>query len=109
MDAAIPLIWFLRRRCAHYLQRCAGLGIYEISLHSYRYAWAERAKVAGYCHAELRYERLNETSSSGSTTPAASIIRPGLSLKPAASGQVGILPEGIEEKPYQSYLALCAQ
>jgi integrase len=25
-----------------------GLGIHGVSLHSYRYAWAERAKVAGY-------------------------------------------------------------
>ena len=25
-----------------------GLGIHGVSLHSYRYAWAERAKTAGY-------------------------------------------------------------
>jgi integrase len=29
-------------------QRCLGLGIRGVTLHSYRYAWAERAKVAGY-------------------------------------------------------------
>jgi len=29
-------------------QRCRDLGIEGVSLHSYRYAWAERAKVAGY-------------------------------------------------------------
>ena len=28
-------------------QRCRQLGITGIKLHSYRYAWAERAKVAG--------------------------------------------------------------
>lgn len=28
-------------------QRCRQLGITGITLHSYRYAWAERAKVAG--------------------------------------------------------------
>ena len=35
-------------RATEFKQRCAGLGIEGISLHSYRYAWAERAKVAGY-------------------------------------------------------------
>ena len=29
-------------------QRCLGLGICGVTLHSYRYAWAERGKVAGY-------------------------------------------------------------
>jgi integrase len=28
-------------------QRCAGLGIGGVTLHSYRYAWAERAETAG--------------------------------------------------------------
>lgn len=35
-------------RATEFRQRCAGLGIYGLSLHSYRYAWAERAQVAGY-------------------------------------------------------------
>jgi integrase len=35
-------------RATEFKQRCVGLGIKGISLHSYRYAWAERAKVAGY-------------------------------------------------------------
>ena len=35
-------------RATEFKQRCQGLGIAGISLHSYRYAWAERAKVAGY-------------------------------------------------------------
>ena len=29
-------------------QRCVGLKIKGVTLHSYRYAWAERAKKAGY-------------------------------------------------------------
>lgn len=29
-------------------QRCEGLGIQGITLHSYRYSWAQRAKAAGY-------------------------------------------------------------
>jgi integrase len=35
-------------RATEFKQRCVGLGIQGVSLHSYRYAWAERAKTAGY-------------------------------------------------------------
>jgi integrase len=35
-------------RATEFKQRCDGLGIRGISLYSYRYAWAERAKTAGY-------------------------------------------------------------
>jgi integrase len=35
-------------RATEFKQRCEGLGIRGISLHSYRYAWAERAKQCGY-------------------------------------------------------------
>lgn len=34
-------------RATEFKQRCVGLGIHGVSLHSYRYAWAERAKTAG--------------------------------------------------------------
>lgn len=36
-----------RARSAEFSRRCRLLGLKGISLHSYRYAWAERAKVAG--------------------------------------------------------------
>jgi hypothetical protein len=35
-------------RATEFKQRCLGLGIEGVSLHSYRYAWAERAKACGY-------------------------------------------------------------
>jgi integrase len=35
-------------RAAEFCRRCRLLGITGVSLHSYRYAWAERAKCAGY-------------------------------------------------------------
>ena len=35
-------------RATEFRQRCKGLGIEGVSLHSYRYAWAERAVAAGY-------------------------------------------------------------
>jgi integrase len=48
-----PLFPYLRSvragdRATEFRQRCVGLGIKGVSLHSYRYAWAERAKAAGY-------------------------------------------------------------
>lgn len=48
-----PLFPYLRKvragdRATEFKQRCVGLGIKGVSLHSYRYAWAERAKQAGY-------------------------------------------------------------
>jgi len=35
-------------RATEFRSRCRQLGIKGVTLHSYRYAWAERAKVAGY-------------------------------------------------------------
>ena len=35
-------------RATEFKQRCTALGIEKITLHSYRYAWAERAKQCGY-------------------------------------------------------------
>ena len=48
-----PLFPYLRSvragdRATEFKQRCVGLGIKGVTLHSYRYAWAERAKTAGY-------------------------------------------------------------
>jgi integrase len=48
-----PLFPYLRTvrpgdRATEFKQRCVGLEITKISLHSYRYAWAERARKCGY-------------------------------------------------------------
>lgn len=56
-----PLFPYLRTvrsgdRATEFKQRCEGLGIKGVSLHSYRYAWAERAKTAGYPE---RYAQVN--------------------------------------------------
>ena len=37
-----------KHRAKHFNRRCRLLGLKGISLHSYRYSWAERAKQAGY-------------------------------------------------------------
>ena len=56
-----PLFPYLRTvragdRATEFHQRCVGLGIIGVTLHSYRYAWAERAKAAGYPE---RYAQVN--------------------------------------------------
>lgn len=53
LPASGPLFPYLRSvragdRATEFRQRCMGLGIKGVTLHSYRYAWAERAKTAGY-------------------------------------------------------------
>jgi integrase len=35
-------------RATEFRSRCRQLGIVGVTLHSYRYAWAERAKTVGY-------------------------------------------------------------
>ena len=37
-----------KHRAKEFRRRCLGLGIHGVTLHSYRYAWAERAKACGY-------------------------------------------------------------
>jgi integrase len=37
-----------KRRADYFRKRCITVGITGVTLHSYRYAWAERAKIAGY-------------------------------------------------------------
>ena len=53
LPASGPLFPWLRTvraadRATEFRQRCRGLGIEGVSLHSYRYAYAERARRAGY-------------------------------------------------------------
>jgi integrase len=53
LPKAGPLFPYLRSfratdRATEFKQRCRGLGIHGVTLHSYRYAWAERAKTCGY-------------------------------------------------------------
>jgi len=48
-----PLFPYLRQvragdRATEFKQRCHGLQIHGVTLHSYRYAWAERARKCGY-------------------------------------------------------------
>ncbi|HEY5069027.1 MAG TPA: tyrosine-type recombinase/integrase [Candidatus Acidoferrum sp.] len=67
-----PLFPYLRivragDRATEFKQRCDGLGIKGVSLHSYRYAWAERAKTAGYPE---RYAQVNLGHNSKAMTRA---------------------------------------
>jgi integrase len=40
--------WKESDRAKAFIRRCKRVGVSGVSLHSYRYAWAERAKAAGY-------------------------------------------------------------
>jgi hypothetical protein len=51
-------------RATEFKQRCVGLGIQGVSLHSYRYALAERAKTAGYPE-RFAQEALGHNSKAG--------------------------------------------
>jgi integrase len=67
-----PLFPYLRTvrsgdRATEFKQRCTGLGIKGVTLHSYRYAWAERAKTAGYPE---RYAQVNLGHNSRAMTRA---------------------------------------
>jgi hypothetical protein len=58
LNAAGYLFPYLRSvrsgdRATEFKQRCEGLGIKGVTLHSYRYAWAERAKTCGYLVVEF--------------------------------------------------------
>jgi integrase len=53
LPAEGPLFPYLSRvragdRATEFASRCRQLGIKGVTLHSYRYAWAERAKTVGY-------------------------------------------------------------
>lgn len=53
LPASGPLFPYLRKvrggdRATEFRQRCDGSGIKGVTLHSYRYAWTERAKQCGY-------------------------------------------------------------
>jgi integrase len=56
-------------RATEFKQRCGGLGITGVTLHSYRCAWAERARKAGY-------PAIGDSVPAGAgATPAAAIVR----------------------------------
>jgi len=67
-----PLFPYIRKvrcgvRATEFKQRCVGLGIIGVSLHSYRYAWAERARVCGY--PERFAQKLSATTARPSIAP----------------------------------------
>ena len=51
-------------RSSEFRRRCNTVHVYGISLHSYRYAWAERAKTCGYPE-RFAQEALGHNSKAG--------------------------------------------
>lgn len=102
-----PLFPYLRTvragdRSTEFKQRCNGLGIRGISLHSYRYAWAERARIAGMPE-RFAQETLGHNSKAvhRSYASKAKVIVP--SLEQYEKPQVSILPA---EAPLQTAQAI---
>jgi integrase len=103
LPATGPLFPYLRTvrcgdRATEFKQRCVGLGIHGVSLHSYRYAWAERAKVAGYPE-RFAQESLGHNSKAVHRAYArkAQVLLPSLEdyEKRARSGQlITVVPAG---------------
>jgi integrase len=101
-----PLFPYLRTvragdRATEFKQRCTGLGIKGISLHSYRYAWAERAKAAGYPE---RYAQVNLGHNTKAMARAysrkADVLMPSLyeweqQQKAFAEGKIAALPQAV--------------
>lgn len=75
-------------RAAEFYRRCRLLGIVGVSLHSYRYAWAERAKQCGYAE-RFAQEALGHNSKAVHRAYArnAKVVLPSLeSFEPPAPG-----------------------
>lgn len=88
-------------RATEFKQRCDGLGIKGVSLHSYRYAWAERAKQCGYPE-RFAQEALGHNSKAVHRAYArrAQVKLPSLESyeRQAAEGQIIQLPSLSSEK-----------
>jgi len=104
-----PLFPYLRTvragdRATEFTQRCRGLGIEGVSLHSYRYAWAERAKIAGYPE-RFAQEALGHNSKAVHRAYAkkAKVILPALETYETQATSGVIIPlathHGSEEQP----------
>src|SRR6266568_2655588 len=97
-----PLFPYLRRvrardRATEFKQRCEGLGIKGVSLHSYRYAWAERARKAGYPE-RFAQEALGHNSKAVHRAYAkqAQVTLPSLEKYERAAAKQNILPMGLQ-------------
>ena len=93
-----PLIPYLRTvragdRATEFKQRCRGLGIEGVSLHSYRYAWAERARKAGYPE-RFAQEALGHNSKAVHRAYArkAKVIVPALEVYESSTNELQIVP-----------------
>ena len=98
-------------RSAEFWRRCKGLAIRGISLHSYRYAWAERAKECGYPE-RFAQEALGHNSKAVHRAYArhARVVLPSLESveKKAKEGKILVFPavENVGQQPAAAAPAL---
>lgn len=96
-----PLFPYLRSvragdRATEFKQRCRGLGIEGVSLHSYRYAWAERARKSGYPE-RFAQEALGHNSKAVHRAYArkAKVVIPALESYETQNADHPIIPMGV--------------
>jgi len=86
-----------KHRGKEFKRRCVGLGIQGVSLHSYRYAWAERARRAGYPE-RFAQEALGHNSKAVHRAYAkhAQVTLPSPEKYERAATQENIIPMGLQ-------------
>lgn len=90
-----------KHRAKLFRRRCLGLRIHGVSLHSYRYAWAERARRAGYPE-RFAQEALGHNSKAVHRAYArqAKVLLPSLeSFEKAQAGHILPFPEVAKDGP----------
>ena len=87
-------------RATEFKQRCTGLGILGVTLHSYRYSWAQRAKSAGYPE---RYAQA--ALGHGSKAVSRAYAKGGRAILPSLEEYESKLAERLEKLGEQAALA----
>jgi integrase len=102
--------WKESDRAKAFMRRCQRVGVSGVSLHSYRYAWAERAKVAGYPE-RFAQEALGHNSKAVHRAYAkgAVVKVPSLEDYERQSTERKIIPFPLNQPPYSVSVASGAQ
>jgi integrase len=108
-----PLFPYLRSvrsgdRATEFKQRCVGLGIKGVSMHSYRYAWAERGAKRGYPE-RFAQQALGHNSKAVHRAYArkAQVIVPSLEVYERAHAEGKIVPFRFDASPAARPRRLC--
>ena len=98
-----------KHRAKEFRRRCLGLGITGVTLHSYRYAWAERARTCGYPE-RFAQEALGHNSKAVHRAYAkrAQVTLPSLEAYEQQAGEDQIIPLWNQQGQAIEASAVCA-